>query len=51
MAKKGKKRLHFEIDETIANRLTEHVDSVGYDKSKLIEKILKSFLKRMKDNK
>jgi hypothetical protein len=42
------KRLHFEIDEKLATRLKEHVELVGYDQSKLVEKILKNFLKKMK---
>ncbi len=49
MAKKVK-RLHFEIDEKLAKRFKDHVDLVGYDQGKLIEKILKSFLKKMKSN-
>lgn len=47
MAKKVK-RLHFEIDEKLAKRFREHIDSVGYDPGKLVEKILKNFLKKMK---
>ncbi len=47
MAKKLK-RLQFKIDEEVANRFKEHVDLVGYDQGKLVEKILKSFLKRIK---
>ena len=49
MAKKVK-RLHFEIDEKLATRFREHVDLVGYDSGKLVEKILKNFLKKMKSN-
>ena len=49
MAKKVK-RLHFKIDEKLATRFKEHVDLVGYDQGKLIEKILKNFLKKMKNN-
>lgn len=47
MAKKVK-RLHFEIDEKLATRFREHVELVGYDSGKLVEKILKNFLKKMK---
>ncbi len=47
MSKKVK-RLHFKVDERIAKRFKEHIDLVGYDTSKLIEKILKNFLKKMK---
>ena len=42
------KRLHFEIDEEIAKRFKEHVELVGYDPAKLVEKILKNFLKKVK---
>ena len=42
------KRLHFNIDEKLATRFKEHIDLVGYDQGKLVEKILKNFLKRMK---
>jgi len=42
------KRLHFEIDEKLATRFKEHVDLVGYDQGKLVEKILKNFLKKVK---
>lgn len=49
MAKKVK-RLHFEIDEKLATRFREHVELVGYDPGKLVEKILKNFLKKMKSN-
>jgi low affinity Fe/Cu permease len=49
MAKKVK-RLHFKIDEKLATRFKEHVDLVGYDQGKLVEKILKNFLKKMKNN-
>ena len=44
------KRLHFKIDEKLATRFKEHVDLVGYDQGKLVEKILKNFLKKMKNN-
>ena len=47
MARKVK-RLHFEIDEKLATRFKEHIDLVGYDQGKLVEKILKSFLKKVK---
>jgi len=46
MAKKVK-RLHFKIDEKLATRFKEHVDLVGYDQGKLVEK---NFLKKMKNN-
>jgi hypothetical protein len=49
MAKKVK-RLHFNIDEKLATRFKEHIDLVGYDQGKLVEKILKNFLKKMKNN-
>ncbi len=49
MAKKVK-RLHFKIDEKLATRFKEHVDLVGYDQGKLVEKILKNFLIKMKNN-
>ena len=49
MAKKVK-RLHFKIDEKLETRFKEHVDLVGYDKGKIDEKILKNFLKKMKNN-
>ena len=48
MAKKVK-RLQFEIDEKLAKRFRDHVDSVGYDPGKLVEKILINFLKKMKN--
>jgi len=44
------KRLHFEIDEKLATKFREHVELVGYDPGKLVEKILKNFLKKMKSN-
>ena len=43
------KRLHFAIDEKIAKRFKEHIDSVGYDQGKLVERILINFLKKEKN--
>jgi hypothetical protein len=47
-SKKINKRMHITIDEEIVERLKKHVESVGYDTSKLVESILKNFLKKVK---
>lgn len=36
------------IDEEIVERLKKHVELVGYDTSKLVESIIKNFLKKVK---
>jgi len=48
MKSKKSKRIYFTIDEEIVDRLKVHVESVGYDTSKLVESILKNFLKKVK---
>jgi hypothetical protein len=45
--KRGKKReiFYFRLDKDIYEKFNEHISSVGYDKPKLIAKILENFLK------
>lgn len=43
-----KVRLHLYLDEKVASAFMKHIDLVGYDKSKLFEKILRDFLDKNK---
>lgn len=45
-----KVRLHLYLDKTISNKFNEHIELVGYDKSKLFQKILESFLEKNTKN-
>lgn len=42
-------RLHLYLDKKIVDDFTKHIELVGYDKSKLFEKILKEFLLKNKN--
>jgi len=46
--KKKKKRVFFTVDERVSSAFRDHIDLVGYDPSKLFEKILRNFLKKNK---
>lgn len=45
-----KVRLHLYLDESVANAFNKHLERVGYDKSKLFQKILESFLEKNTKN-
>lgn len=42
------KRLCVSIDQTVFNSLERHCDSAGYDKSRLVEKIVLKYLEKFK---
>jgi hypothetical protein len=46
--KRGKKReiFYFRLDKDIYEKFQDHIETVGYDKPKLVAKILESFLKK-----
>ncbi len=45
--KKKRKRLVISLSEDIMNRLDDHINSAGYDRSRLVEKILKIYLSKI----
>lgn len=45
-----KVRLHLYLDEKVVNAFNKHLELVGYEKSKIFEKILKSFLEKNAKN-
>jgi hypothetical protein len=49
-AKKGRskrERMWVVISPAILKKFNEHVESVGYDKSRLVEKILEDYLNKL----
>jgi metal-responsive CopG/Arc/MetJ family transcriptional regulator len=49
--KKPRKKFTITIDAELLNKFDEHVDSIGYDKSRLVEKIIMMYMKNYESNK
>ncbi len=49
--KKPRKKFTITIDGELLDKFDEHVDSIGYERSKLIEKILMMYMKNYESNK